>query len=231
MLTPICGSQAPLWPCPAACQHPELRGDRGGHRSQALGPASPRGGLRGYIPSVANFWELAQPGFYVSFCVSHVRSHRFAAGHDRQLASSSISDAIAASTGHKRRGQPAPGVASIGDIPQHRTFGSCTARILRIVCSGRVCSHRFAVSHDRQLASTPNSDAIAASTGLRRRGQPAPGAASEGDIPSASNLWMPARLEFYVSSLKQPWALSFCLAASQAHLHSAGFTSALCSQL
>ena len=87
----------------------------------------------------------------------------------------------------------------LGIAPRHRTFESCTARILRIVCSGRVCSHRFAVGHDRQLASTPSSDAIAAGTGLRRWGQPALGAASEGDIPSVANRWKLAQPGFYIS--------------------------------
>ena len=123
----------------------------------------------------------------------------------RQLASSSISVAIAASTGYRRGGgQPAPVRPRLGIAPRLRTFRSCTARILRIFCSSRVCSHQFAAhrlrfGHDRQLASTPSSDAIAAGTGLRRWGQPALGAASEGDIPSVAIRWKLAQPGFHIS--------------------------------
>ena len=130
------------------------------------------------------------------FCSSRVCSHRFAAhrlrfGHDRQLASTPSSDAIAAGTGLRRGGQPALGAASEGDIPS-------VANLWKLAQPGfyvsfrvsHACSHRFAAGHDRQLASTSISDAIAASTGHKRRGQPAPGVASIGDSPSASNLWI-----------------------------------------
>jgi len=85
-------------------------------------------------------------------------------------------------------GQPAPVRPRLGTAPRLRTFGSRKARILRIFCSSRVCSHRFAAHRlrfglDRRPASTLSSEAIVAGTGLRRWGQPALGAASEGIYP------------------------------------------------
>ena len=95
--------------------------------------------------------------------------------HGGQLASTSFAAAIAASTGHGHWGKPAPGTASIGDSPLGiESWGLAQPGFYVAFCSGRVCSHRFAAGHDQQLASTPISDTIAASTGHMRWDQPAP---------------------------------------------------------